>query len=196
MGSRILVIQGHPDPAGGHLCHALADSYAKGAVAAGHEVRHIDVAQLDFPILRTPADFETGTPVASIQAAQDDIRWAQHVLIIHPLWHSGMPALLWAFFEQTFRYGFFAEKSAPGKRWPKRLLKGRSARIVITMGMPALFYRLYMRSHGLKMFTDGVLWWSGITPARSTLIGSAGNMTQAKVQFWLDSLNAAGRQAA
>lgn len=29
MGKRIVIIQGHPDPVGGHLCHGLADSYAK-----------------------------------------------------------------------------------------------------------------------------------------------------------------------
>lgn len=195
MGSRIVIIQGHPDPAGGHLCHALADSYARGATAAGHEVRVLDVAKLDFPILRTPADFETGTPAASIRAAQDDIRWAQHLMIIHPLWHSGMPALLWGFFEQTFRYGFFAERSTPEKRWPKRLLLGRSAHVVITMGMPALFYRWFMGSHGLKMFTGGVLWWAGITPARSTLIGSAGGMTNSKAKVWMERLRADGSLA-
>ena len=116
-------------------------------------------------------------------------------MIIHPLWHSGMPALLWAFFEQVFRYGFFAEKSTAGRRWPKRLLRGRSAHVVITMGMPGFFYRWYMRAHGLKMFSDGVLWWSGITPARSTLIGGVGGMTPEKSRYWIERMNAAGRQA-
>ncbi len=52
--SKILVLQGYPDPAGGHLCHALADSCAAGAAEGGHEVRRIEVARLDFPLLRTP----------------------------------------------------------------------------------------------------------------------------------------------
>ena len=195
MGKRIVIIQGHPDPAGGRLCHALAGSYERGAAAEGHQVRLIDVAHLEFPILRTQEDFENRPPVAAILAAQEDIRWAQHLMIIHPLWHSGMPALLWAFFEQTFRYGFFAERSTAGQRWPKRLLRGRSAHVIITMGMPALFYRWYMRSHCLKMFTGGVLWWSGIAPARSTLIGNVGGMTQAKAKNWLDLLEADGRLA-
>jgi putative NADPH-quinone reductase len=195
MGRRILIIQGHPDPGGGHFCHALAQSYATGASAAGHEVRHIDVAHLDFPILRTQADFEDSQPVASIRAAQDDIRWAEHLVIVHPLWHSGMPALLWAFFEQTFRYGFFAQKSTTHKRWPARLLKGRTAHIVITMGMPALFYRWVLRAHGLKMFTGGVLWWSGITNVNSTLIGSVGSIDKPKAEIWLERLRAAGKAA-
>ena len=52
MSTQLLLIQGHPDPAGGHLCHALAQAYADGAREAGHEVRTLDVAQLDFPLLR------------------------------------------------------------------------------------------------------------------------------------------------
>jgi hypothetical protein len=60
MPRRVAIIQGHPDPAGGHLCHALADAYAQGASAAGHEVARIELARLDFPLLRTQQDFETG----------------------------------------------------------------------------------------------------------------------------------------
>ena len=32
MPKRIAIIQGHPDPGGGHLCHTLADGYAEGVV--------------------------------------------------------------------------------------------------------------------------------------------------------------------
>ena len=49
MGKRITIIQGHPDTAARHFGHALADAYAEGAQAVGHEVRRIEVAQLDYP---------------------------------------------------------------------------------------------------------------------------------------------------
>ena len=52
----IAIIQAHPDPAGHHLLHAMADAYAEGAAAAGHEVRRIEVAKLEFRLLRTQAD--------------------------------------------------------------------------------------------------------------------------------------------
>ena len=41
MTRRIAIIQGHPDPAGHHLLHAMADAYAEGATVAGHEARRI-----------------------------------------------------------------------------------------------------------------------------------------------------------
>lgn len=52
--TRITIIDGHPDPNGTRYVHALADAYAAGGEAAGHEVRRIEIAELDFPILRSP----------------------------------------------------------------------------------------------------------------------------------------------
>lgn len=57
MGRKIIIIQGHPDDSQQHFCHALAAAYEKGARAAGHEVRSISVAELDFPLLRTFDDY-------------------------------------------------------------------------------------------------------------------------------------------
>jgi putative NADPH-quinone reductase len=58
MGKRFTIFQGHPDPDRQHLGYALAVAYADGARTAGHEVRLIEVARLDFPCLRSKADFE------------------------------------------------------------------------------------------------------------------------------------------
>jgi putative NADPH-quinone reductase len=106
MARHIVIIQGHPDLRRTHFGHALAEAYARGAEQAGHEVKQIEVATLDFPILRTKEDFETGMPSHSICEAQGLIRWADHLVMVYPLWLGGMPALLKAFLEQVFRPGF------------------------------------------------------------------------------------------
>ena len=79
-----------------------------------------------------------------------------------------MPALLKAFFEQTFRYGFALGKE---ERIPEGLLKGKSARIVVTMGMPAFIYRWYFGAHSLKSLERNILKLSGIGPIKESLIG-------------------------
>jgi putative NADPH-quinone reductase len=78
MNGRITIIQGHPDLAGHHLLHAMADAYAERATVAGHEVRRIEVAKLEFPLLRTQVDFETGALPPSLVQPQEDMRWAEH----------------------------------------------------------------------------------------------------------------------
>ncbi len=46
----LVVIQGQSPP------YALADAYAAGGAAAGHDVIRIEVVRLDFPVLRTRLD--------------------------------------------------------------------------------------------------------------------------------------------
>lgn len=169
MTKRIAIIQGHPDPAGHHLLHALADAYADGAASMGHEVRRVDVAKLEFPLLRTQIDFESGEVPPSLEQPQEDMRWADHWVFLFPLWHGTMPALLKGFLEHVFRPGFAMEYRKQG--FPKRLLAGRSARIVVTMGMPVPLYRWYFGAYGVRGFERSMLSFAGIKPIRESFYG-------------------------
>jgi putative NADPH-quinone reductase len=173
MSKRVTILQAHPDPSGGHFGNALADAYAEGAQAAQHEVRRIEIAKLDFPLLRSAKDYYQGTVPEGVRSAQDDIRWADHLVIVYPLWFGHFPAVFHAFLEQTFRPGF-ALGSQQGLL-PRKLLVGKSARIVVTMGMPGLLYRWYFRSHSLKSFERNILRFAGVRPIRTTLIGVLGS---------------------
>lgn len=191
MPKRITIIQGHPDAQARHFCHALADEYAKGAEDGGHEVRCIEVATLDFPFLRTKEDFEKGTPPEAIRQAQEAIKWADHLVILYPLWLGSMPALFKAFLEQVLRPGFAFEYQKSGGM-AKKLLTGKSARIVVTMGMPAFVYRWIFFAHSLKSLRRNTLWFCGIGPIRSTIIGSIEGMDEKQRLGWLDEMRGLG----
>lgn len=193
MAKRIAIIQGHPDPSGGHLCHALADAYAEGARRNGHEVETVDVPALSFPLLRTESAFDHDAPPADIATAQKTIEWADHLLIVYPLWLGAMPALLKGFFEQTFRPGFAV--ASREDRIPKPLLRGRSARIVVTMGMPSLIYRWIYRAHSLRNLERSILKFAGISPNRHTLFGGVGVARPATRAKWLEKMSALGARA-
>lgn len=184
MSKHIVIIQGHPDSKRRHLGHALAEAYAEGAKEAGHEVMCITVGELDFPLLRSKEEWEAELYPSSILEAQEAIRWANHLVIVYPLWLGSMPALLKAFLEQVFRPDFAISKAAPGKMW-KKLLTGRSARIVVTMGMPALVYRWFFRAHSLKSLERNILGFSGIGPIRSSVIGMVEAKDDANRRKWI-----------
>lgn len=192
---RILILQGHPEPGARRLCHLLADAYAEGALAAGHEVRRVEVAGLDFPLLRSQADWEQGQLPPGLAAAQQDIGWAQHLVLVFPLWLGDMPALLKAFLEQVARPGF-AFKSEGGNPFGRKGLSGRSARIVCTMGMPALLYRFYFRAHSIKSLERNILGFVGIAPVRETLIGMVGNLVEEGVEKHCAKMRELGRKGA
>ena len=192
MSRRILIIQGHPDASQPHLCHALAASYNTGAQSAGHSVKHVNVAELDFPLLRSQKDFETGTVPACMKPVQNDLLWAEHLVIFFPLWAGDMPALLKGFFEQLIRPSFSGEHVS---FFDKKFLSGRSARVVVTMAMPAIIYRWYFRAHSVKSLERNLLGIVGIAPVHETLIGMTGNMKSDDATKWLSKLKRLGQKA-
>jgi len=194
MSTQVLLIQGHPDPAGGHLCHALAQAYAEGAREGGHEVRTLDVAQLDFPLLRSQHAWAHEPLPPALLPAQEAIRWADHMVLFFPLWLGGMPALLKGFLEQIAREGFAFAKDAKSPMGAK-LLRGRSARLVVTMGMPAVVYRFYFRAHSVKALERNILGFVGIAPIEETLIGLVEGMDDQGRAKWFDKLRELGRRA-
>lgn len=189
---RLAVIDGHPDPDPGRFVHALARSYADGAISAGHELRTITVAELDFPILRDRRSWDEEPPPPAIAHAQETISWADHLFIVYPLWLGDMPAMLKAFFEQVMRPGF-AFDPAQG-RFPRKKLKGRTACVAVTMGMPALFYRAYYGAHSVRSLERNILRFVGIRPTDRMLIGNVETDAESR-NCWLQEahdLGAAG----
>lgn len=194
MARKILIIDGHPDPAAGRYLHALADAYRKGASDARHEVRVLAIARLDFPGLRSNEEFLKGQPPGVIAEAQEAVRWADHLVILYPLWLGSMPGLLKSFLEQLLRPGF-AFDATKTRGLPHKLLKGRSARIIVTMGMPAFFYRWYFRAHSLKSLERNILAFCGIKPVRASLVGMVEGMSERQRGQWLGKMEALGRKA-
>jgi len=193
MPRKILLLQGHPDASATHFGHSLADAYERAAREAGHELRVIRIAALDFPLLRSKAAWDAEAVPPMLQSAQDAIRWAEHIVLFFPLWLGGMPAITRGFLEQVLRPGFALALPAEGGLGVK-LLKGRSARIVVTMGMPALVYRWYFRAHSLKALERSVLGFVGIAPIHETLVGLVERMSDAQRGKWLQQFAVMGRE--
>jgi len=191
MGKNILVIDAHPDPSPGRLVHALAHQYARAAEAGGHLVQVVRLCELHFPWLRSAAEF-AARPNGVIGSQQEHVRWADHLVIVYPLWLGSMPALLKAYLEQVMRPGF-AFSYGKGRGLPKKLLAGKSARIVVTMGMPSLFYRLYYRSHSVRSLARNILGFVGFKPVRVSLIGNVEGSAKAR-QHSIDELLALARR--
>jgi putative NADPH-quinone reductase len=104
-----------------------------------------------------------------------------------------MPAVLKAFLEQTLRPGFAFGEAKKG-RLPKKLLRGKTSRVVVTMGMPGFFYRFYMRAHSLKSLERNVLAFCGIQPVGSNVIGMIEGMGARQRASWLARMAALGRR--
>jgi putative NADPH-quinone reductase len=109
-------------------------------------------------------------------AAQKSIAWANHVVVLYPLWLGTMPARLKGFFEQVMRPGFAFAERGPGQH-PKRLLKGRSARIIVTRGMPQLFDEVDRSPRSIRNVASEVLGICGVRPVRTMVIEGTDMLT-------------------
>ncbi|MFA7428817.1 MAG: NAD(P)H-dependent oxidoreductase [Rhodospirillaceae bacterium] len=193
MPRRIVVVQGHPDPSPGHLCRALAEAYADGARRAGHVVEMIDLAVLDVPLLNSQHAFEHDPVPDSLRPAQDAIVAANHLVLVFPLWLGTMPALVKAFLEQVLRPGVAFEYLDNGR--PKLFLTGRSARVIVTMGMPAPIYRWWFLAHGVRGLERNILGFVGFKPVRETLLGMVAAATPKRRAGWLVMMRTLGAGA-
>jgi putative NADPH-quinone reductase len=190
--TRVLIVQAHPDASAPHLCHALADAYAAGAREAGAQVRTLELAKLEVPFLRSQHAWEHEPVPEGLRQAQQDIAWAGHIAFFFPLWLGGMPALLKAFLEQVARPGF-AFAAGARNAFTAKGLKGRSARIVVTMGMPAFVYRWFFAAHGVRSMKRNILGFVGIAPVAMTLVGGAGQVAPPRAAALLEQMRRLGR---
>ena len=195
MRNRILIIDGHPDPKGPHFVHELADFYRQGAKEGGHAVRLLRVGELRFPLLTSSKAYLKGKVPASIVAAQKSILWADHLVLLYPLWLGTLPAKLKGFIEQVLRPGFAFEQRGAGQR-PARLLKGRSARIVVTRGMPELFEEVDRSPRSIRNVAAEVLEICGVRPVRISVVEGAETLSAAerdKVHYDMRRLGATAK---
>ncbi|WP_306015788.1 NAD(P)H-dependent oxidoreductase [Oceanicaulis sp. MMSF_3324] len=193
MPKRICLINGHPDPSPERFCHALTDAYQTGAQEAGHIVDRFDVGAIEFGFLSSPQDFETPPP-AAFEPVRTAMAEADHLVLIYPLWLGEIPAKTKAFFEHAASGEFFLATSANGAGWPAQRMKGKSARLILTMGMPGFAYRLLFGAHSVKALVAGLLKISGFKPVRHTVFGGVQVSEKARARM-LERTQALGQAA-
>ena len=195
MKNRILIIDGHPDPKGSHFVHELAEFYRHGAKEGGHKVRMLRVGEMRFPLLRSARAYLSGKVPPAIGKAQKSILWADHVVVLYPLWFGTMPAKLKGFIEQVLRPGFAFEERGEGQH-PRRLLHGRSARIVVSRGMPSLFDEVDRSPRSIRNVVADVLEICGVKPVGVTVVEGVETLSDVgreQAHFEMRVLGAAAR---
>ena len=186
---RIMIVVGHPQKS--TLCEALGNAYKNGAERAGHEAKIFHLADMRFdPILREGYRREQVLE-PDLRAAYDALAACDHLVLVFPLWCGDMPALLKGFIERILQPDLIArENSEHAMNWS--IFKNKTARIVMTMGMPVSIYRFWYRGHALKLLTRNILNFIGIKPVRHTLFGMVGTSKHQARDEWIEQVRRLG----
>ncbi|WP_413587257.1 NAD(P)H-dependent oxidoreductase [Bdellovibrio sp. HCB274] len=182
MARKVLIIQGHPDSES--FNHALHNAYKAGAIKAGSEVKEIFVGDLDFN-LNLQFGYRKRTELEGcLLESQEKIRWADHIVCIHPVWWGAVPAVLKGFFDRVLLPGF-AFKKREGSLWWDRFLTGKTAHIISTMDQPSWYYRLIYGAPTDKALKKLTFEFCGIKPVKITHIGPVRMSTSEFRAKWL-----------
>lgn len=182
MSKRVLIILGHPST--DSFCGAIANNYFEAATQAGREVRIVQLGALNFdPVLHESYN-QIQTLEQDLLDAQADIMWAEHLVFVFPLWWGGVPALLKGFIDRTFLPGF-AFKYRQGKVFPDKLLKGRTAHLLVAMDTAPWYYKWVYWMPGLHQMRRHTLAFCGIKPLTTLMFGPVLTSTTAQRQKWL-----------
>ncbi len=127
-----------------------------------------------------------------LEAAHEAIFASEHLVFVLPLWLGTLPAILKGFLERILISGNVTTMKQGKFLKP---LKGKSVRVVMTMGMPGFVYRWYFGAHSLKMLKRNILKFVGISPVRSTIFGYVEGVSAEKREAWLEQMTALGNGA-
>lgn len=189
---KILVINGHPTPHS--FCNALSDTYAEAARAAGHELAVLNLRELNFNPNLSYGYSKQQEPEPEILLAQQKIIWADHLVIVHPVWWGSVPALLKGFLDTTLLPGFAFKYRKDSIFWDK-LLSGRTARIIYTADTPIWIYRCFYGSPSVRQLKKRTLAFCGIEPAKVTGIGPIRKSQPGFREAWIEKVRQLGTAA-
>ncbi len=188
---KILLINGHPDKES--FCFALAESYKKGADAAGAECKLVNLIDLKFNPILTSGYRVVSELEPDLLQMQRDITNATHLVMVYPNWWGTYPALLKGFIDRVFLPNF-AFKYLENSPLPAKLLKGKTARIIVTMDTPKWYYWLINRSPGHNSMKKAILEFCGISPVKIKSFGPLRSSTENKRKQWLKEVEELGKQ--
>jgi putative NADPH-quinone reductase len=186
---KILIINGHPNAES--FNNGLFEAYKKGARTTGAEIREIVIKDLQFnPNLQFGYQKRTELE-PDLLDAWEKIKWADHLVWVHPVWWGGLPAIMKGFIDRLFLPGFVFQNRENSVWWDK-LLTGKTGHIITTMDQPGWYYWLVFGQPSINQLKKSTLEFCGIKPVKVTRIGPIKHSTLSWREKWLDKVEKMG----
>ncbi|WP_369014872.1 NAD(P)H-dependent oxidoreductase [Flavobacterium anhuiense] len=184
---RHLIIYAHPN--GESLNGKFKDALQGYLLQKGNEVIVRDLYELQFDPVLSLQDMEgqrKGQVEDDVRLEQELISWAEHITFIHPIWWTGMPAVMKGYIDRVFSYGF-AYRYDQGVQ--KGLLKGKQAVIINTHGKSHDEYREIGMDRALRLTSDkGIYNYCGFEISQHFFFEKADRVDAETVESWITEI--------
>lgn len=175
---KYLIINGHPDLMS--FTSQMARQIYLDYINDKKDISLLNLAELDFnPNFLGYGSLKEQPIENDLQKAQELIKSAKHLILITPIWWSTYPALLKGFFDKTLLPGF-AFRFHENKAIQDKLLKGRTAELILLSDAPAWYRRLLLNDPASKILKRDILGFCGIKVVKTHRIGSVNKLTTTK----------------
>ncbi len=185
-----LIIYTHPNPQSLNSC--LKNSLVEHLEGGNHEVVVRDLYKLNFNPVLSVEDMigqRAGMVAADVKAEQEFVTWADCITFIHPIWWTGLPALMKGYIERVFSYGF-AYRYDKGVQ--KGLLSGKQAIIINTHGKSNSEYEAIGMDNALRLTSDkGIYIYSGLEVKKHFFFDKADRVSSEIIENWRTEIIAA-----
>lgn len=188
---KVLIINGHPNSESFNF--ALVEAYKSGALKSNAEVQSITVSQINFNPNLTYGYQKRTELEPDLLDSWEKIKWADHLVWVHPVWWGGLPAILKGFIDRLFLPGFvfqYKENSV----WWDRLLTGKTAHIITTLDQPSWYYWLVYGRPSVNQLKKSTLQFCGIRPVKVTYIGPIRGSAEKVRMKWLVKVEKLGQE--
>lgn len=159
--------------------------YIEEAVKAGHDVRLVNVCDLNINFLNFNKDQPDDNLTPELQSAQDNVLWADQLVFVYPIWWLGIPASLKCFIEKVFRAGVVSNM---GKCGPEPLLKGKTAVIMQSYDMPYWCMKYLYSDVPMKWWKVVLEKWCGPKIVKRFDFDMIGSTPEKKKQKWIKDI--------
>ena len=186
---KVLIINGHPDKES--FNYGLSEAYKKGAQKSKAEIKEIKIRELSFnPNLefgyRKRTELEP-----DLLAAQEKLKWADHIVWVYPVWWGSVPAIMKGFLDRVLLPGFAFQKRE-GSVWWDKYFTGKSSRLICTMDQPTWYYRLIYISPSHNAMKKLTMNFIGVKSVKITSIGPIRLSKEEFRQKWLTKVEKLG----
>ncbi|WP_444943599.1 NAD(P)H-dependent oxidoreductase [Microbulbifer sp. ZKSA006] len=183
----ILILNGNPKK--NSLSKRLSDVYGAEAVQRA-QIRRYNLSEMDFNSNLEFGYDDSQSLEGCLSDFQQALLWAEHIVIISPIWWGGLPSKLKGLIDRTFLPGFTFKFEGDNSE-PVQLLKGKTSRIILTMDAPDEFL-MEQAKPIIEQLDRYTLQYCGVFKAAVNLFGSVIMSDKDQQETWLETVKELG----
>lgn len=188
---KVLVLYAHPWEKS--FNHAILQKVKEVLAANNHEMDVLDLNQEKFDPILCREDLALYSQGKSsdpkVTVYQEKLLWAEHLVLIFPVWWTGEPAVLKGFFDKVLLKGFAFDKKG---KIPKGLLGHiRGASVFNTMSSPGFYYALFLKNAVKQSVVKGTLKFCGIKKVKWYPLFRIDKLSKERAQKYLSRVSKA-----